>query len=217
VLFSCATARLLCFLTIEVAVSFFVELFKLDKEMGQQFNTVEEVTSWRNFPANGQTYDLSHLNAHWVEYLDDRDINKPITYKFVVTYGFHCFTKASDDLTDEQSKSLMYRAPKESRPFNFERYHLSKHLPNIIKALGDQTTLVIHAGYGNYATVKVLDSNGVEVDYFVAFKVFKEKKKFRLHVASAYPKYDGLGKIKKVKFFTIANNLSKGKKLPTPK
>lgn len=185
--------------------------------MSNNFKTVQEVIKWRNFSANGQIYDLSHLNAHWAEYIDDRDINKPVTYKFIVTYGFHCFTKASDDLTDEQSNLLMYHAPKESRPFNFERYHLSKQLPNIVKALGDQTTLVIHAGYGNYATVKVLDSRGIEVDYFVAFTVFREKKKYRLHVVSAYPKYDGIGKIQKVKFFTIANNLSKGKKLPRPK
>jgi len=126
------------------------------------------------------------------------------------------FAKESEDLTSEQLESLMYRAPKESRPFNFERYYLSKQLPSIIKALGKSTTLVIHAGYGNYATVKVLDSEGVEVDYFVAFKVFREKKKLRLHVASAYPKYEGIGKVKKVKFFTIANNLLKGKKLPKP-
>lgn len=185
--------------------------------MGRKFNTVEEVISWNKFIANGQTYDLSHLDAHWAEYLDDRDINKPITYRFIVTYGFHCFTKESEDLTSEESESLMYRTPKESRPFNFERYHLSKQLPDIIKDLDKQTTLVIHAGYGKYAVVKATDSKGVKVDYFVAFKVFKEKKKLRLHVASAYPKYDGIGKIKKVKFFTIANNLLKGKKLPKPK
>jgi hypothetical protein len=111
----------------------------------------------------------------------------------------------------------MYHAPKESRPFNLERYQLSKQLPDIIKALGEQTTLVIHAKRENYAAVKVLDSQGVEVYYFVAFTVFREKKKFRLHVMSAYPKYDGIGKIQKVKFLTIAHNLSKGKNLPTPK
>lgn len=184
--------------------------------MGKKFQTVEEVISWKKFIANGQTYDLSHLDAHWVEYLDDREINKPITYRFIVTYGFHCFAKASDDLTDEQSNLLMYHTPKESRPFNFERYQLSKQLPSIIKALSEQTTLVIHAGYGNYATVKLLDSKGVEFYYFVAFKVFREKKKLRLHVASAYPKYDGIGRIKKVKFFTIASSLLQGKKLPKP-
>jgi hypothetical protein len=185
--------------------------------MGERFNTVAtEVTYWRNFTLNGQIYDLSHLNAHWTEYLDDRDENNLITYKFIVTYGLHCFTKESNELTNEESKLLAYSAPRESRPFNLERYHLSKQLSDIIKSLSQSTTLVCHAGYGKFATVKVVDSKGTEVDYFVVFTVFKESKKLRLHVQSAYPKYEGIGKIKKVGFFVIANNLLKNKKLPTP-
>jgi hypothetical protein len=35
-------------------------------------------------------------------------------------------------------------------------------------------------------------------------------------VESAYPKYDGIGKIKKVRFFVIAKNLLNNKKLPSP-
>ncbi|MFM6311187.1 MAG: heat-shock protein, partial [Dolichospermum sp.] len=64
--------------------------------------------------------------------------------------------------------------------------------------------------------VKVLDSNGIEVDYFVVFTVFRESKKLRLHIQSAYPKYDGIGKVEKVRFFVIAKNLLNNKKLPTP-
>ena len=184
--------------------------------MGNKFNTVKEVIHWRNFVVNNETYDLSHLNAHWAEYLDDKDINKPITYRFIVTYGFHCFTQASKKLTNEESKLLMYHAPKESRPFDFERYHLSKQLPSMIYALGNQKTIVFHAGYGQYATFKVVDSTGVEVDYFVVFSAFRESKKLRIHIQSAYPKYEGIGRIKKVKFFTIANNLLRNKKLPKP-
>ena len=180
------------------------------------FNTVKEVTSWKNFILNDDIYDLSHLNAQWVEYLDQTDEQKPIAYKFIVTYGLHCFTKDSDDVSSEESQLLMYSAPKESRQFNFERYQLSKHLPSIIKSLGEKETLVCHAGYGKFATVKILDSNGREVDYYVAFAVFKEVKKLRLHVQSAYPKYEGIGKVKKVGFFVIAKNLLNNKKLPKP-
>jgi len=169
--------------------------------MSNNFNTVKEVKQWRNFTYKSQVYDLSHLNAHWVEYLDDRDKNNPISYKFIVTYSLHCFTKESNELTDEELQLLMYNAPKESRPFNFERYNLSKLLPDITKLLGEKTTLVCHAGYGNFATVKILDSNGIEINYFVVFNVFRENKKLRLHIQSAYPKYDGIGKIKKVSFF----------------
>jgi len=181
-----------------------------------KFNTVNEVIAWKNFILNGDIYDLSHLNAHWVEYLDQRDEENQITYKFIVTYGLHCFTKDSDELSSEESQLLMYSAPRECRQFNFERYELSKQLPSIIKSLGDKETLVCHAGYGNFATVKILDSNGREVDYYVVFAVFKEVKKLRLHVLSAYPKYEGIGKVKKVGFFVIAKNLLNNKKLPKP-
>ncbi len=185
--------------------------------MVEKFNTVKtEVKNWRNFTLNSEIYDLSHLNAHSVEYLDNRDTNKLITYKFIVTYGLHCFTKELQELTNEESQLLMYNATRESRPFNFERYYLSKQLPEIIKALGQSTTLVCHAGYQNYAIVKVVDSEGVKVDYFVVFRVFKESKKLRLHVTSAYPKDEGIGKIKKVNLFVIAKNLLNNKKLPKP-
>jgi hypothetical protein len=181
-----------------------------------KFNTVEEVANWRSFTLDGKIYDLSHLNAQWVEYLDTRDAEKPTTYKFIVTYGLHCFTKDLEELSTEKSQLLMYNAPRESRPFNFERYELSKQLPGIINSLGNKETLVCHAGYGKFATVKVLDSNGSEVSYFVPFAVFKENKKLRLHVQSAYPKYEGIGRVQKVGFFVIAKNLLHNKKLPKP-
>jgi hypothetical protein len=185
--------------------------------MGQNFNTVStEVIRWKSFTLESEVYDLSHLHAHHVEYLDERNVNETITYKFIVTYGLHCFTEKLDGLSEEESRSLMYSAPRESRHFNAERYYLSKELPNIILSLSQKTTLVCHAGYGRFASVKVLDSKGVEIDYFVVFTVFKESKKLRLHVESAYPKDEGLGKIKKVSFLVIANNLLTNKKLPKP-
>lgn len=181
-----------------------------------KFSTVNEVTNWRNFALDGINYDLSHLNAHWAEYLDKRDEEKPITYRFIVTYGLHCFTKDVEGLSREESQLLMYNAPKESRPFNFERYELSKQLPTIIESLGNKETLVCHAGYGKYAVVKVLNANGCEVDYFVPFAVFRESKKLRLHVQSAYPRHEGIGRVKKVGFFVIAKNLLQNRKLPKP-
>ncbi len=76
--------------------------------------------------------------------------------------------------------------------------------------------ILIDNSYEPYLIDKVLDSNGTEVDYFVVFTVFKESKKLRLHVQSAYPVYEGIGKIKKVGFLVIANNLLTNKKLPKP-
>jgi hypothetical protein len=186
------------------------------KVFGMAFNTVQEVVSWRSFSLDEKVYDLSHLDAQWVDYLDNGNENKPIRYKFVVTYGLHCFTKDLEEHSAEEARILMYKGPKESRPFNFERYELSKQLPRIIKSLGGKDTLVCHAGYGKYAVVKLVDSNGRKVDYYVPFAVFRESKKFRLHVQSAYPVYEGLGRVQKVGFFVIANNLLLNKKLPQP-
>jgi hypothetical protein len=181
-----------------------------------KFNTVNEVKHWTSFTLDGNIYDLSHLNAQCIEYLDKRDAEKPITYSFIVTYGLHCFTKDVEGISREESQRLMYNAPRESRPFNFERYELSKQLPSIVESLGNKETLVCHAGYGKYAVVRLLNSNGCEVDYFVPFVVFRESKKLRLHAQSAYPIHEGLGKVNKVGFFVIAKNLLLNKKLPQP-
>ena len=130
--------------------------------MGQNFNTVStEVIRWKSFSLESDIYDLSHLGAHHAEYLDDRNVDNPITYKFIVTYGLHCFTKELDGLSEKESRSLMYFSPRESRHFNAERYYLSKELPNIIVSLSQKTTLVCHAGHGKFASVKVLDSNRI--------------------------------------------------------
>nr|AOZ86956.1 hypothetical protein A7K74_40 [Klebsiella pneumoniae subsp. pneumoniae] len=49
---------------------------------------IESVQEWAPFTHNGQSYSLSHLNAHEITYK-----GKMQDFKFVVTYGMHCFTK----------------------------------------------------------------------------------------------------------------------------
>jgi hypothetical protein len=181
-----------------------------------KLSTIKEIASWRSFELRNTVYDLSHLKAEWIEYLDDRDEEKPITYKFLVTYGLHCFTKNLESLSTEESAALMYCSARESRAFNFERYELSKQLPTIIRSLGQKSCLVCHAGYGNYAVVKIITAAGLEVDYFIVFSAFREQKKLRLHITSAYPKESGIGKVKKVGFFVIARSLLNNKPLPKP-
>ena len=39
-------------------------------QMGNNFKTVQEVTRWRNFQANGQTYDLSFFQKKTHGYAD---------------------------------------------------------------------------------------------------------------------------------------------------
>ena len=109
----------------------------------------------------------------------------------------------------------MYHALKASRPFCRRRYDLAKrHLKTCILSLDKMQ--VFHAGYGSYAVFNVVDENGVCVNYFAPFTVFREKNKMRLHVTSAYPLTTKAGG-QKVGFLKIANNLLKGKSLPHPK
>ena len=180
--------------------------------MTENFNTVEEVLSWRSFSLDDQVYDLSHLNAHFVEYTDEENQGNKI--KFIVTYGLHCFTKDSKGFSNEELSLYRYSSPKETRAFDSERYELSKHLPKIIESIGSKSTLVCHAAHGKYAIIRGIDLRGNAVDYFVVFKLFRETKRFRLHVISAYPCKKG--KIQKVGFFKIVKKLLEGKNLPLP-
>ncbi|MGL5297772.1 MAG: stationary phase growth adaptation protein [Plesiomonas sp.] len=176
---------------------------------------VEEVTHWRPFqPRTGPSVDLSFLDGHYALYTDQVD-GKEVTYEFYVTYSFHCFAKAYTDQDPQEQADLLYRAPKDQRPFCYRRYGLArKYLRQIIENLPE--TIIVHAGFGSYASTKVVDDEGDEIWYFVPFKVFREKKKFRIHVTSAYPLTDAPGK-GKVKFFSIAKNLKMGKPLPKPR
>lgn len=187
-----------------------------------KFNTVEEITAWRPFVFKGKTYDLSHLDAHISEYINNRKDQAPapapVIYKYIVTYSFHCFAKEVPNLSKEESDSLVYKTRKENRHFNFERYELSKHLPSIINSLGNQSTTCFHAGHNRYANYKIDDGKGNIINYFVVFKSFREKKKLRLHIESAYPVNPSeQGKMKKIGFFVIAHNTLLGKVIKKPK
>jgi hypothetical protein len=173
-----------------------------------KFNTVEEITSWRSFEYEGQVYDLSHLDAHLAEYTDQQGK----IYKYIVTYSFHCFTKEDPCLSEEESNLLLYKTRKENRHFNFDRYRLSKHLPKIILSLGGSSTTCFHAGYSRFVRYEISDDAGNTINYFIVFKSFKEKKRLRLHIESAYPASpEEKGKLKKVNFFIIAHNTLLGK------
>ncbi len=175
----------------------------------------EEVQKWKAFEhPDGVLRDLSFLDAHEVTYTHSVEGKPDKVYRFFVTYSFHCFSKDYAHQTEEQKASLMYFAPKDKRPFCERRYELARqHLRWIVANLG--SCKVIHAGYGSYAVVEIELGGGEKEFYFVVFSAFKEKKKMRLHITSAYPMSER-PRGKKVSFFTIANNLLNGKPLPFP-
>ncbi len=173
---------------------------------------------WKPFkPANGgESVDLSYANAHRVTYVHNEPGKDPITYEFYVTYSCHVFAKDYPELTEQERADLIYHAPKESRPFCYRRHVLARqYLRAIIENLGAEGSIVQHAGHGGYATAEVVTEDNKKLYYFVPFKVFKERKKLRLHVVSAYPLTDRPNG-KRVKFFTIAWNLLRNRPMPRP-
>lgn len=170
--------------------------------------TIGEVEQWHHFVYNGITYDLSHLNASKVVYTNPKTERQ---YEFIVTYSFHCFAKDDNALSAAERSALLYIAPRDSRPFHFERYEDSKQLPEIIRKL--HQAYIFDAGYDGCATVQILNEAGILVHYKIIFKAFREKKKFRLHISSAH-RLTVVGKTKRINFFTIAESLVKNKPLP---
>ena len=186
-----------------------------EKILGIDRVNITEVKKWHPFvDANGTVWDLSFLDAHEVIYIHQSEGKPELQYRFFVTYSMHCFTKEYSSQSEDEKNALMYTSLKENRPFCKVRYELAKrHLKKTIFSLDKQ--FICHAGYGSYAVIETLNEQGETCYYYVPFKVFREKKKFRIHVTSAYPvdskPYGG-----KVGFFSIAYNLLSGKSLPKP-
>lgn len=175
---------------------------------------LDHESHWQPFRLDGKTYDLSHLDAHIVEFIQPKDKKNPErVYKFYVTYSFHCFAKDYPNLTNQDRLRLEYKTKSDTRPFCFRRYELSKKLPDIIKNI--HKSYIFHGGYESFATCDV-QQNGGNVQYFVSFVAYREMKKLRLHIKSAYPLEEELGKTKSVGFFNIALNLLRNRPLPKP-
>lgn len=176
---------------------------------------IDEVEKWRPFiDFEGVEWDLSFLDAHEVTYTHRGEGKEDKVYKFIISYSFHCFCKDYPEQSEEQKQTLMYHSPKESRPFCKVRYGLAKHyLKDMILSLDRQR--IIHAGYGSYAVIEVLNEEGEQCYYHVPFKAFRERKKLRIHVTSAYAVSNKPGG-GKVGFYLIASKLLAGKALPHP-
>ncbi|EDV0069689.1 hypothetical protein XZ90_003067 [Salmonella enterica subsp. enterica] len=88
-----------------------------------------------------------------------------------------------------------------------------RYLKDLVLSLDSQR--IIHASYGSYAVIEALNEKGESCFYHVPFRAFRERKKLRIHVTSAYA-VDSRPGGGKVGFFVIANKLLAGKPLPHP-
>ncbi len=141
---------------------------------------------WRPFEHQGEKYCLAHLNPFDWHYHAAKGGKRPArTYKFHVTFSMHCFTRRpkEDEFVDD---CLWYTGPKEKRVFCFERYELSRQLPDIIRSLGDQSCY--HTNHGHFFTIRYPSKNGEWVNYEVYFDVMRATQHgwLNLHVYSAY-------------------------------
>jgi hypothetical protein len=153
--------------------------------------------------ATGNKYDISHLERHVVEYVQEAAEGKPERrYSVEVSYSDHCYTKGNPD--DHCVRML-----------DADRYEQSKLLPNIVSEL--MVRECHHTGRLNFITFDI-DKHRV---YEVYFEVFKQDKKLNIRVQSAYirdkDRLDSQPRRAKIKFSTILFNVLHNKPIHPPR
>nr|VFJ54339.1 MAG: hypothetical protein BECKFW1821A_GA0114235_104713 [Candidatus Kentron sp. FW] len=170
---------------------------------------------WRAFTYQGKTYDLSHLDPFIWSYAAIANGERPgYSYKFQVRFSLHCFTR---EPSPEQriTKDLLYRGPKETRVFCFERYELSCRLPAIICTLEHRECY--RTPRGNLFVIEPIVREEKEEEYEVYFQIPKTtisgrgKKRLNLIVQSAYLRREGYGTTQPRKELVSLNEIARKK------
>lgn len=150
--------------------------------MAKKFH-VNSIQQWAPFEHDGTTYDLGHLDCHEVEF--DGHKGK---IKFVVTYGLHCFTKDGT----LHNIPYQYEDGRHSQAVCLERYEASKSLRSIMGRL-DAYTLFQTSGEKFFTLTLLNNLTGAEEPYKVCIAAYREFRKLRLHVTSAFFAREGEG------------------------
>ncbi|MDP2805446.1 MAG: hypothetical protein Q8O24_05835 [Gallionellaceae bacterium] len=171
--------------------------------------------AWVAFTYKEVEYDLSHLHPVLIEYVQPGKAGLPAkNYAVEVCYSLHCFSKSLEANSDPL---LNYSDARETRTFDFDRYELSKLLPQIIHSLN--TKKCMHTGKGNFFVVEVITPNGNTEDYEIYFDVQRTGKSgvARLFIQSAYVRDPAHGNrlstTKKISLFVILHNKLTGKSI----
>jgi hypothetical protein len=171
---------------------------------------------WQPFIFYNKNYDLAHLHPFEMACKQAAFNGKPEkSYTFEVCFSLHCFTYK--ELSDTDTR-LHYRDNRETRVFCFERYELSKKLPEIIRNIFEKNCY--HTGHSNYFTVEFIDLHGKNTEYQVYFTVSKSSRRgvLTLYIQSAYPntKQEGHKRKKPIRFRVIAHNTLHSLKIKPP-
>ncbi len=133
-------------------------------------------------------------------------------YRTWIKFSHHCFT---EDIKPEDDSVLIYPSQTDVRTFNFRRWELSKHLPDIIKNL--MSRHISHTEHQNFLTIEIIDQNNQQFEYNIFFEVRRATNDKRLHlvISSAFPRDEdrisSRPKPNKVRFSTILFNVQHNK------
>jgi len=142
----------------------------------QKFH-VDSIQHWEPFEYNGQQYDLGHLDCHEVVFQKDR---APIC--FIVTYGLHCFTKDGTAYNIQ----VLYADGRHSQTICLERYEASKQLRRIIEKLGMGSLIYLTQGESFFTMDMMNNISGVVEPFKICLAIYREHRRLRMHVTSAY-------------------------------
>ncbi len=166
---------------------------------------------------SGKRYDLSHAHPFEWEYTAPASDRRPErTYQIHATFSMHTFSRGIKN-GRRPEEGLIYRDSREAREFDFERYELSRRLPEIVRALG--TRPCYHTHHGNFFTIELNDPDRKRQDYEIYFKASRASRKgwLNLYVQSAYVRDSAHGtaqpKKRRIRFQVIAYNVMHDKKI----
>lgn len=173
---------------------------------------------WEPFEYNDRIYQLDHLHPFEMDVVQAaKGKNAERKYPFFISFSLHCFSRKK--LRNEEDINLYYSDSRETRVFCYNRYELSKRLPDIIRDIGRKKCS--HTGHGNFFIVEIMTEEGKSQNYEVYFSVRKEKKgKLWLHIESAYIRdrnHAVSRKKKPIAFYVIAHNKLHNKLIKIPK
>jgi hypothetical protein len=138
---------------------------------------VDSIQQWPSFEYAGTRYDLGHLDCHEIIFK-----GRAGDFRFVVTYGLHCFTKNDTD----HNIDVHYPDGRHARRVCLERYEASKGLRRLLEQL-DQGTLIYQTEGERFFTFRATqDNTGAAWLYKVCLAIFREHRLLRIHVSSAY-------------------------------
>ncbi len=141
---------------------------------------------WRPFQYRERVYDLAHLHPRTVEYAQPAKGTAPERiYRVDIRFGLHCFTRGRQ-VKEASDSDLHYADERETRIFDFERYELSKYLPDIIAGL--ERRKCFHTGKGNFFSIEIVLNGGGTVEYDIFFVASRSalRGRINLFVQSAY-------------------------------